>query len=156
MIQFVDGKPTGIYYSQHSDGQGFGWDDPEVSKQDGRPIVYSALRSHANYASSGSHIHDDALIDYCDAGYKWDPILSAYFYQLEPTSNFTLTPLTTTIESASTYPTSFLYYTGRWGDDQYPDSDPRQKTVPYFNLKRFNAGPTGPRTKDLLRKGLFP
>lgn len=36
MIRFEDGEPTGIYFSQHSDGQAMEWDDPELSKVDGR------------------------------------------------------------------------------------------------------------------------
>lgn len=52
--------------------------------------------------------------------------------------------------------TSFLYFAGRWGDFQYPDNHPRQKTVPYFSLKRYVSGPRGPTTKQLVRKGLFP
>lgn len=52
--------------------------------------------------------------------------------------------------------TSFFYYTGIWGDAQYPDSDKRQKTVPKFGLKRFVSGPQGPIVKNLVRKGLMP
>lgn len=54
------------------------------------------------------------------------------------------------------YPTSFFNFTGRWGDLQYSDDDPRQKTIKYFNLKRFESGPTGPYAKHLVRKGLYP
>lgn len=39
---------------------------------------------------------------------------------------------------------------------EYPESDPRQESVPYFGLKRFKSGPTGPRHKPLVRKGLMP
>jgi hypothetical protein len=107
------------------------------------------------------HIHDEVLIDYCDAGPLWDPILSAYFYHLDPTS-FTLTRLTTSESSSSNNSsptddlTSFFYYNGLWGDAKYPDSHPLQKTVPYFGLKRFVSGPKGPAVKHLLRKGLAP
>ena len=51
--------------------------------------------------------------------------------------------------------TSFFYYRGNWGDTQYPDSDPRQETVPKFGLKRFVTGPNGPQYKHLVRKGLM-
>ncbi|KAF2845704.1 hypothetical protein T440DRAFT_260367 [Plenodomus tracheiphilus IPT5] len=180
MIRFRDGKPTGIYYSQHGDGRAYEWDDTELSKQDGRPIVFSAYGSHANYASGGyvksqirysgvprcnlltnhpqhsDQVHDAALVDYCDAGYRWDPILSGYFYHFDP-SSITLTPLDYPASSAAyPYPTSFLYYKGTWGDSQYPDSDPRQKTVSYFHLLRFTSGPKGPLSKSLVRKGLYP
>ncbi|KAF5384561.1 hypothetical protein D9757_006429 [Collybiopsis confluens] len=155
MIRFNDGKPIGMYYSQHSDGQAFVWDDSKLSKENGRPIVYSALGSHANYASPGNHVHDAALVDYCDAGSRWDPMLSAYFYSLEPI-NFTLTPLSNPESTRIDQPTSFFYYTGKWGDERYPDDDPRQRTVPYFHLRQFESGPTGPRSKQLVRKGLHP
>ncbi|KDN71289.1 putative vacuolar protein sorting-associated protein 62 [Colletotrichum sublineola] len=54
MIRFRDGKPVGIYFSQHVDGASYSWDDSELSTTDGRPIVYSACGSHANYPTPGS------------------------------------------------------------------------------------------------------
>lgn len=36
MVRFRDGKPTGIYFSQHRDGAAYSWDDTTVSKRDGR------------------------------------------------------------------------------------------------------------------------
>lgn len=36
MIRFRDGKPTGIYFSQHSDGEAFEWDDAALAKEDER------------------------------------------------------------------------------------------------------------------------
>jgi hypothetical protein len=104
------------------------------------------------------HVHDYVLVDYCDAGQRWDPVLSAYFYHIDPAS-FGLTrlflPSEQSIANASNS-TSFFYFEGKWGDQQYPDEDPRQVTVPYFKLKRFLTGPTGPRAKQLIRKGLYP
>lgn len=103
-------------------------------------------------------VHNIALIDYCDEGKKWDPVLSAYFYRFDP-STFTLTGLTPPNQLSSPQSsfnlTSFFYFTGIWGDAQYPESDPRQEVVA-FGLKRFNGGPTGPRDKELVRKGLLP
>jgi hypothetical protein len=102
------------------------------------------------------HVHDKVLVDYCDAGPKWDPVQSAYFYHLDPnTSRITRMHLSTDQDTTSHY-TSFFYFSGRWGDKQYPDSDWRQETIPYFKLKRFQTGPTGPRAKQLIRNGLFP
>lgn len=98
------------------------------------------------------------MVDYCDAGTLWDPVLSAYFYVLEP-SNFTFTRLFASEPGPSPDSanlTSFLYFTGLWGDAQYPDDHPLQKTVPHFGLKRFVSGPQGPIVKQLVRKGLFP
>ncbi|KAK1517863.1 uncharacterized protein CCOS01_12120, partial [Colletotrichum costaricense] len=89
--------------------------------------------------SISDHVHDSVLLDYCDAGKIWDPV-SIFPPGAEASINLT----------------SFLYYSGIWGDFQYPDDHPRQKIVPYFGLKRYVSGPTGPTTKQLVRKGLFP
>lgn len=96
-------------------------------------------------------------MDHCDAGQLWDPVLSAYFYHLEPKS-FTLTRLSPrgSDKPIDSNLTSFFYYDGIWGDAQYPEDHPRQKTVPYFGLKRYVSGPQGPAVKQLVRKGLFP
>lgn len=51
---------------------------------------------------------------------------------------------------------AFIHYKGIWGDEQYPDSHPEQKTIPYFGLKRFVSGPTGPIMKALIRKDIAP
>ncbi|EGR49687.1 uncharacterized protein TRIREDRAFT_105775 [Trichoderma reesei QM6a] len=157
MIRFRDGKPIGIWYSQHVTGAAYKWDHKALSMKDDRPLVFSAYGSHANYASPGDHIHDSALIDYCDAGRLWDPVLSAYFYHLNP-ATFQLTHLFQSESNVSkgSNLTSFFYYTGLWGDAQYPDSDSRQKTVPHFGLKRFVSGPQGPISKQLVRKKLSP
>lgn len=40
MIRFRDGKPTGMYFSQHVDGESYGWDDSKLSKVDGRVRRY--------------------------------------------------------------------------------------------------------------------
>ncbi len=36
MIRFHDGEPTGIYYSQHSDGAAYDWNDEILSMADNR------------------------------------------------------------------------------------------------------------------------
>ena len=36
MIRFRGGKPTGIYYSEHSDGSAYDWDDKTLSIEDER------------------------------------------------------------------------------------------------------------------------
>lgn len=104
------------------------------------------------------HIHDEVLVDYCDAGTVWDPVLSAYFYRFDPATRLLarLFPSSATAGPSTSNLTSFLYYTGLWGDAKYPDDHPLQKTVPYFGLKRFVSGPEGPLAKQLVRQGLFP
>lgn len=97
------------------------------------------------------------LIDYCDAGVLWDPVLSAYVYMMH-TDNWSMEPLTW-LGSDEPMPEgddAFINYKGLWGDEQYLDSHPEQKTVPYFGLKRFVSGPTGPTRKSLQRQTLSP
>jgi hypothetical protein len=36
MVRFHDGKPTGIYYSQHRDGAAYDWDNDAISKTNER------------------------------------------------------------------------------------------------------------------------
>ncbi|KAJ4386785.1 hypothetical protein N0V93_009683 [Gnomoniopsis smithogilvyi] len=156
MIRFRDGSPTGIYLSHHSDGSAYGWDDEALTIQNNRPLVYSAIGSHANWVSPGSHVHDSVILDHCNAGQQWDPVASAYFYRF----NSTTSDLTRILQPGSAKKTSnltsFIYFSGLWGDAQYPDDNPRQRTVPFFGLKRFVSGPTGPMSKQLVRKRLFP
>ncbi|KAH8895249.1 hypothetical protein GQ53DRAFT_743982 [Thozetella sp. PMI_491] len=156
MVRFVDGKPTGVYYSQHASGAAYDWQDAELSIKNERPIVFSAIGSHANYVSEGHHVHDVVLVDICDAGLLWDPVLAAYFYHLDPTSNVLTRMFPPGPPPDKSNLTDFLYFHGMWGDAKYPDDNPRQLTVPYFGLKRFESGPTGPYDKQLVRRGLFP
>lgn len=160
MVRFRGGKPVGIYYSQHEGGTAYEWDASELTLEGERPIVYSARGSHANFAYPGERVHNYVLIDYCDAGKRWDPILSAYFYHYSPsTRHFTTlsSPLDPSYPSPPAYNyTSWLYFSGRWGDTRYPNSDPRQETIPNFRISRFVTGPSGPKYKQLVRKGLLP
>ncbi|POS73094.1 vacuolar protein sorting-associated protein 62 [Diaporthe helianthi] len=155
MVRFRDGNPTGIYFSQHSDGAAYKWNDPALSKEDERPLVYSAWGSHANYISPGTHVHDVVIQDYCNAGQRWDPVSSAYFYRFDALTSKLARIFPPGAPQASNF-TSAIYFPGLWGDTQYPDSDPRQMTVPRFGLKRYVSGPTGPMSKQLVRKALFP
>ncbi|ETI19475.1 hypothetical protein G647_09309 [Cladophialophora carrionii CBS 160.54] len=151
MVRFVNAKPVGIYFSHHTGGEMCAWDDEScLSKQGQRPVVFSARGSHANYPTEGNHIHDDALIDIADQGRLWDPVKLAYFYTYDPATE------TFTAAEPGTAPTDWLYFNGNWGDQQYPDSDPRQQTVTYFGLKKFYGGPNGPKFKHLVRTGLLP
>lgn len=115
-----------------------------------QPVVYSAKGSHANYPFSGSHIHDEALLDFAEKGRIWDPVKPAYFYKYDPDNK------TFAAADPKTTPTDWLSFKGQWGDKQYPDTDPRQQTTPYFGIKKFSDGPNGPQFKNLVRKGIMP
>ncbi|KAK9779447.1 hypothetical protein SCAR479_03513 [Seiridium cardinale] len=160
MVEDSGGQHFGNHVGdcEHVDGSAYYWDDAALSMKNERPLVYSAYGSHANWLTirdHRDHVHDEVLIDYCDAGQLWDPVSSAYYYHYDRvTSQLTRIFLSGASETSNS--TSFLYYTGIWGDFQYPDDDPRQKTVPRFGLKRYVSGPTGPITKQLVRKGLSP
>lgn len=45
MVRFRDGKPTGIYYSQHSSGAAYEWNDTRLSLEDERVSLYHSLRT---------------------------------------------------------------------------------------------------------------
>ena len=47
-----------------------------------------------------------------------------------------------------------MNYRGRWGDEQYPDSDKRQQQL--VGNRKYVGGPTGPADKQLGRKEVWP
>ena len=87
------------------------------------------------------------LEDYTDKGVMWDPVLSASFYKFDAGNN-----------AFSAYdgqaPTAWLNFKGRWGDEEYPESDKRQ--VKLFGQAKFTGGPTGPVDKQLNREKICP
>ncbi|KAI1926336.1 hypothetical protein LOZ65_002567 [Ophidiomyces ophidiicola] len=153
MIRFKDGKPQGIWYSQHASGQAFTWN--AVSKRSERPIGFSANGSHAVYATEGSHDHTipgtnipiGILIDECDEGNLWDPTLSAFTYKYDRASQKfkafdTMTPV------------NWLNFDGLWGDKQLPDSTEGQ--INLFGQRKYTSGPNGPKFKGLDRNDICP
>lgn len=155
MIRFSNGVPTYVWFSQHSNGEAFAYD--VVHKNGLRPLVYSGNGSHANYAITGKHDHtipdvnlpDGLIVDYTDAGTLWDPTLSAYYYSYDATSS-----TFTSYDTSGDTPVNWLYYNGTWGDEQYPDSDKRQKK--FFGQPKYASGPTGPEDKQLNRTNVCP
>jgi hypothetical protein len=154
MIRFKDGVPTAIWYSQHGNGEAFTYN--AVEKQGIRPISYSARGSHANYAIAGTHDHTipdlnlpaGLLLDYTSQGMLWDPTLNTYFYTFDAT--------TSSFASAGSgdNPLGAMNYRGKWGDEQYRNSDPRQSE--FFGFYKFVGGPTGPYDKQLNRTLVCP
>ncbi|KAL2065639.1 hypothetical protein VTL71DRAFT_3309 [Oculimacula yallundae] len=153
MIRFHNGTPQAMWFSQHNNGQAFTYE--AVEKHGLRPISYSAKGSHANYGVAGTHDHTipdlnlpaGFIQDYTSKGLLWDPTLSAYFYNYSGIDN--------AFESINGSPVGAMYYRGRWGDQQYPDDDPKQPP-PFFGFRKFVSGPTGPWDKHLNRTKICP
>jgi hypothetical protein len=91
-------------------------------------MSFSANGSHALYPTAGTHDHTIPnlnlpfallLVDETDDGPIYDPLPSAYFYTYDVASK-RFTPY------RPEDPVGFLNYRGHWGDQQYPDDDPRQ------------------------------
>jgi hypothetical protein len=153
MVRFSNGVPQAMWFSQHANGQAFTWSAVEKTSS-GRPIAYSAQGSHANYAMGGTHDHtipnlnlpSGVLEDHTERGTYWDPVLSSYFYTFDAGKNeFT---------AVNGEPTGWLGFKGRWGDQEYPESDKRQ--VKLFGQAKYASGPTGPADKQLNRDKMCP
>jgi hypothetical protein len=153
MVRFANGVPQAMWFSQHANGQAFTWSAVEKTSS-GRPIAYSAKGSHANYAMGGTHDHTipnlhlpgGVLEDYTEKGTYWDPVLSSYFYKFDAEKN--------EFEALNGEPTGWLGFKGKWGDQEYPESDKRQ--VKLFGQAKYASGPTGPADKQLNREKVCP
>lgn len=95
MVRFENGVPRAMFLSEHAGGQAYAWAALEkkrlnatingVSEIIERPVIYSAVGSHAMYAFPGDHAYVlpfNMLKDQTDRGPLWDPSLNnyAYFY----------------------------------------------------------------------------
>jgi hypothetical protein len=153
MVRFQNGAPISVWLSQHDYGQAFSYS--ALTKIGPRPIIYSAIGSHANFAVPGTHsrlISTVLVNDTSSAGPLWDPILSAHFYTYQPhRALFPFKAVNATVSEM------WLYYYGRWGDERYPDSDPRQVNLYGLNATwKWESGPTGPADKGLVRRDVCP
>ena len=146
--------PEAIWYSQHANGQAFRYSAVEKDTDGIRPVAYVAKGSHANYAISGTHSHVipnlnlpfGTLQDYTNKGRRWDSAKSSFFYSFDPESG--------AFAAYNDTPVQWLDFRGKWGDEEYPESDERQASL--FGYKKFVGGPTGPMDKQLDRKKLCP
>lgn len=181
MIRFKDGIPYAVWYSQHSNGEAFLYDALEKEEDDNgndlRPIAYSALGTHANYATPGRHDHTlpnrrlpyGIINDYTSrGGSRWDPTLSFYAYKynpnLPPSDIKAYTPLPSIPEEIQTNdegnasvilpPTNWITFQGKWGDNKYPKDAKGQ--YDFFGEKRYIPGPGGPGVprKNLGRRSM--
>ncbi|KAK4151139.1 hypothetical protein C8A00DRAFT_45609 [Chaetomidium leptoderma] len=165
MVRFQHGVPRAMFLSEHAGGKAYLWKALEKRIQkDGkpaRPVIYSAVGSHAMYASPGMHpyvLPFKLLKDITDKGPLWDPSLNnyAYWYDYEVNrdeeGNSTVREKTSLVPAASNpdLPTSWFHFEGPWGDDIYPLSDRRQWRL--FGEYHYVAGPLGPKAKLLDRR----
>lgn len=172
MIRFQNGEPRGIFFSEHEGGQAYAWS--AIEKRGVRPVIYSAVGSHAMYALPGPHpyvLPFKMLKDVTDKGPLWDPALNnyAYYYDytlenpedtIEHEDSIGVKGLThdthsfTPAASNPDAPTTWLHYQGRWGDETYTLADPRQWRL--FGQYHYVTGPSGPKFKNLERQTLCP
>ncbi|KAL8930450.1 MAG: hypothetical protein Q9208_000634 [Pyrenodesmia sp. 3 TL-2023] len=148
LIRFHRGKPEYVFVSEHYFGQAYTYE--AVEKIGKRPVVYSAVGTHAMYATPGRHPYVlplGLLHDQTDRGPLWDPALNTHTYTYNPTSDVlrasTLTPSS---------PTEWFYFNGHWGDKFYPLDDSRQ--YEFVGEYHYVTGPLGPRFKHLGRRKL--
>ncbi|KKL93868.1 hypothetical protein LCGC14_1870360, partial [marine sediment metagenome] len=119
-------EPARVALSQHEGGEIADWDEGKVEKEEGRPAVYVARGSHANYFQPGTYIgvaREGAGFGCEDSS---DPLRRvALEAQLVP-------PEVTDADS----PFAWIEFEGRWGELQG---------------KHFD-GPTGPAQKDKWKR----
>ena len=146
LIRFQHGKPKIVFYSEHFFGEAYTYD--AVEKIGSRPVVYSAVGTHANYATAGLHPYIlplGLLHDETDKGPLWDPAMNCLKYTYV-VGNHTLTPDVRTPSA----PTEWFFFNGHWGDKLYPLNDPRQ--YEFAGQYHYVTGPLGPRFKHLGRR----
>jgi hypothetical protein len=165
MVRFQHGTPRAMFLSEHAGGKAYLWKALEKRAQkDGkpaRPVIYSAVGSHAMYASPGLHpyvLPFKLLKDITDKGPLWDPALNNYAYWFDyevdrdEDKNSTVRERTSLTPAASNpdLPTSWFHFEGFWGDDVYPLNDLRQWRL--FGEYHYTTGPLGPKAKWLDRR----
>ncbi|KAL1900590.1 Vacuolar protein sorting-associated protein 62 [Sporothrix stenoceras] len=163
MIRFVDGVPTGMYFSQHGAGSAYTW--ASLSKgtgaNAGRPLTYIGTGGHANYAKPGTEDYTIALgivSDTTDAGFAWDMAQNYRGYWFDSASSTFTEAGGVNVggsEESSTSPvegSAWLQWGGAWGDEQYATSRSGQYCI--FGECHYTSGPTGPVAKNLGRTAL--
>ncbi|CAO1597502.1 Vacuolar protein sorting-associated protein 62 [Xanthoria calcicola] len=145
LVRFIDGKPEYVFVSEHFFGEAYTYS--AIEKVGKRPVVYSAIGTHAMYATPGTHPYVlplGLLHDETDRGPLWDPALNSLTYRYNHTSDVlvasNLTPQA---------PTEWFFFNGHWGDKLYPIDDSRQ--YEFVGQYHYVTGPLGPRFKHLGR-----
>lgn len=167
LIRFHNGVPKAIFFSAHSGGIAYSYDAVEKGKglgREGRPVIYSALGSHAMYAQPGLHpyvLPFGLLADVTDKGPLWDPAQNylAYHFNTSLTHDVDAKDFTTasqtrvdTLQPAASNPkapVNWFWYNGHWGDKFYDLADIRQWR--FAGQFHYVNGPLGPKFKSLGR-----
>jgi hypothetical protein len=169
MVRFQNGVPRAMFLSEHAGGKAYLWKAlekrPQKNGKPPRPVIYSAVGSHAMYATPGMHpyvLPFKLLKDITDRGPLWDPALNHYAYWYDPDLDEEERKDATVGESRQSFtslwpassnpdlPTSWFHFEGYWGDDIYPLSDERQWRL--FGEYHYITGPLGPKAKYLERR----
>lgn len=146
VVRFQHGVPKAVFLSEHNFGEAYSYG--AVEKIGRRPVIYSAVGTHANYATPGLHPYVlpwGLLHDETDRGPLWDPLKNHHAYVYNYTSGH-LRSSTQTPDA----PVSWFNFRGRWGDKFYPMSDSRQ--YKFAGQYHYVSGPLGPKFKNLGRK----
>ncbi|RAL66009.1 hypothetical protein DID88_005670 [Monilinia fructigena] len=169
LIRFHNGVPKAVFFSAHFGGLGYHYKAVEKGQgpgREGRPVIYSAVGSHAMYATPGTHpyvLPFKLLADVTDKGPIWDPVLNyrAYFFNTSlthnvdarfATSNFPVQTMAESFQPAAQNPdapTGWFWFNGHWGDKFYELSDWRQWR--FVGQYHYVNGPLGPKFKNLGR-----
>ncbi|OLN95495.1 putative vacuolar protein sorting-associated protein TDA6-like protein 2 [Colletotrichum chlorophyti] len=168
VVRFQHGKPRAVFLSEHAAGQAYTYD--ALEKRGARPVLYSAIGSHAMYPGPGDHpyvLPFKMLKDETDRGPLWDPAKNIYSYWYDYPKHSGKNSSNLGVEAAErrcsetsegfipttenpNAPTSWLRYVGAWGDNIYPLADGRQWRL--FNQYHYDEGPYGPKLKRLDRE----
>lgn len=173
MVRFESGVPRAVFFSEHAAGQAYAWAAVEkrtfnssaplgedaingtyVPRRVQRPVIYSAVGSHAMYPQPGRHpyvLPFGMLADVTDRGPIWDPAKNIYAYFYDYTQGYLNSSLG--LEPAASNPdapTDWFHFDGPWGDELYPLADRRQWRL--FGQYHYITGPQGPKFKALDRR----
>jgi hypothetical protein len=167
LIRFQNGEPKAVFFSAHSGGLAYAYKAVEKGKgkgREGRPVIYSAVGSHAMYAQPGKHpyvLPFGILADVTDKGPLWDPALNylAFHFNTSITHDAdarSVTPpvaiMQETLQPAASNPQApvgWWWYKGHWGDKFYDLDDLRQWR--FVGQYHYVNGPLGPWYKNLGR-----
>lgn len=145
-IRFYKGTPKAVFFSEHNFGSAYSYE--AVEKLGKRPVIYSAVGTHAMYATPGLHPYVlpwGILHDETDRGPLWDPALNSHAFTYD-FKNDTLRASNATPNA----PVGWFHFAGHWGDKFYPLGDKRQYR--FAGQYHYVNGPLGPKFKNLGRK----